>query len=68
MLDEIAVSGSTELAGLEEADRKEYFRHLSRLPVDKEHRRRNVSSVIMETEAIQGTFPCMLITSKGLAG
>jgi hypothetical protein len=57
VLQEVARTGTTELAELSEQDRQEYFHHLARLPAEKDRqRRRNVSSVILDTAEISGNF------------
>ena len=57
VLQEVARTGTTELAELSEQDSQEYFHHLARLPAEKDRqRRRNVSSVILDTAEISGNF------------
>jgi deoxycytidylate deaminase len=57
VLQEVAHSGTTELAELSKQDRQEYFHHLARLPAEKDRqRRRNVSSVILDTAEISSIF------------
>ena len=55
VLQEVAQTGTTELAELNAQDRQEYFHHLAQLPADNDRqRRRNVSSVILDTADISG--------------